>query len=88
VKAKREPRTISRPLVQVELPPRKSRHGKPIVTPDEFVAGVRAGTIEPREVGIRMSNRLHVAAGPTQKKGLKNHGVSMGIVPDWWKEKQ
>jgi len=80
LKPKAEPRTIKQPLVQVELPPRKSRHNKEQVMARDFNPEVH----DLAEVGIRRTNMLHVAAGPTVKKGLKNGGVDHGIRPDWW----
>lgn len=77
---------MKRPLVEVELPPRKSRHGKEQVMLADYLKN--PGAFDPEEVGIRRSNRLRVASGPTIKKGLINGGVDKGIAPTWWKEAQ
>jgi len=85
-KPKAESKTIKQPLVEVELPPRRSRHGREQVMLADFLKNPGAYADPDEPIGIRVSNRMRVAAGPTQKKGLKNHGVSVGIVPDWWKQ--
>ena len=41
------------------------------------------------EVGIRRSNMLKVALGPTVKRGLINgagDGGAFAAAPQWWKE--
>lgn len=75
---------MKRPLVEVELPPRRSRHGREQVMLADYLKNPEA--YEDEEIGIRVSNMARVASGPTVKKGLKNGGVSMGIVPDWWRQ--
>ena len=81
-KSKRERTTMKQPLVTRELPTRQSRHGKPIV----MLADFDPKKFPPGEVGVRKSSTLKVAAGPTQKKGLRNGGVNKGVAPEWWSE--
>lgn len=86
-KPSRPSNVIKQKLVERELPPRRSRHGKEQVmladylkNPDEF---------DLAEVGIRSSNMLKVASGPTVKRGLINgagEGGAFAAAPGWWKE--
>jgi hypothetical protein len=77
---------VKQKLVQVELPPRAFRHGKPLVMAADLDLRLPNGGFDPGEVGIRKSNTALVAAGPTRKRGLMNGGVNRGTEPAWWKE--
>ena len=84
-KTKRESIIIKQKLVERELPPRAFRHGKPIV----MLANYNPAEYEPGEVGVRRSNMLRVASGPTIKQGLINgagEGGAFAAAPGWWKE--
>lgn len=80
-------RTIGRKLVERELPARAFRHGKPIVMKEDF----NPAKYEPGEVGVRKSNIVKVANGPTIMRGLINGGSEAGSLacePGWWKEEK
>jgi hypothetical protein len=80
-------RTIGRKLVERELTPRAFRHGKPIVMEKDF----NPTEYGPGEVGVRKSNTLMVANGPTILHGLINGGSDSGSrasEPNWWKEEK
>lgn len=84
-KATRPSNIIKQKLVERELPARAFRHGKPIVMEADF----NPAEYEPGEVGVRKSNMLKVASGPTIKKGLINgagEGGAFAAAPGWWKE--
>ena len=78
-KKQKRVRTISQRIVEVELPERKFRHGREQVMLVDFLKNPKAH--QPGTFGIRKSNRLTVAAGPTIMKGRLNGG---GAEPAWW----
>jgi len=89
---KRPSMRIKHKLVEVELLPRKSRHNKLVVMARDY----DPLTMSSDEVGVRRTNTLRVANGPTQKKGLLNlppaspekhkPDVYADQRPGWWKE--
>lgn len=73
---------MKRRLVEKNLPPRRERHGRPVVMLADFMANPKA--FEYTRVGIRRSNTLRVANGPTVRHGRTNDHEDPTA---WWVEK-